>query len=125
MTVTKEKREDIAMMKQIKEAIEMFGEKIKGKLSTPAAKQLLFVDDTKPLLYQKLKDVIHSVTSKCLYITEKGRTDIYPTVAFLCTRVSKRNEYEWKKPEKLLVFLKNTIDDKRYIGVFKIKSLYT
>ena len=125
LRITKEKRVDIATRKQIKEAIEMFGEEIKGKLSTPAAKHLLWVYDTKPLLDQKRKYTPHSVTSKCLYITKRGRPDIDSTVAFLCKRVSKSNEDDWKKLERLLVFLKNTINDKSYIGVFNIESLYT
>ena len=41
--------------KQIEEAIEMFGEKIEGTVSSPAARRLLWVDDRKPLLEQKKK----------------------------------------------------------------------
>ena len=66
LAITKEKRVEIAMRKQIKVAIEMFGEEIKGKVSAPEAKHLLWVDDTKPLLDQKRKDTLHSVTDKCL-----------------------------------------------------------
>ena len=89
------------------------------------AKHLLWVDDTKLLLDQTRKYTLHSVTYKCLYITKMGIPDIEPTVAFLCTRVLNRNEYDWKNLERLLNFLKNTINDKRYIGVFNIESLYT
>ena len=89
------------------------------------AKNLLWVDDTKLLLDQKLKDTLHSVTSKCLYITKRGSREIDPTVAFLCTRVFKSNYDNWKKLERLLMFLKNTTDDKIYIGVFNVESLYT
>ena len=39
--------------------------------------------------------------------------------------MSQRNEYDWKKLERLLVFLKNTINNKRYIGVFDLESLCT
>ena len=53
LTITKEKKVEIAMRKKIEEAIEIFGEEIKGKVSTPAAKHLLWVYDTKPLLEQK------------------------------------------------------------------------
>ena len=54
-----------------------------------------------------------------------GRPDIDPTVAFLCKRVTNSNKDDWKKLERLLVVLKNTIDDKRYIRVFDVDSLYT
>ena len=64
------------MRKQIEEAIEIFGEENKGKVSTPAAKHLLWFDDTKPLLDHKCKDTLHSVTAKCFYITKRGRPDI-------------------------------------------------
>ena len=92
---------------------------------TPAAKQLLGVDDKKLLLEQKLKDTLHSVTSNCLYITKRESPNIESTVDLLCTRVSKRNEYYWKKLERLLVFLNNAIYDKSYIRLFYIESLYT
>ena len=59
-----------------------------------------------------------------MYITKRGRPDINTTVAFLCTIVSKSNKDDWKKLEKLLILLKNTINDKRYIGVFNLESLY-
>ena len=120
LTITKEKRVETATIKQIEEAIEMFGEEIKRKVSTPAAKHLLWVYDTKPLLDQKNKYAPYIMNAKYLYITKGGRTDIEPTVEFLCTRVSKSNEDDWKKLDRLLIFLKNTIDDKRYIGVFNI-----
>ena len=54
-----------------------------------------------------------------------GRPDINTTVVFLCTRESKINEDDWNKLERLLIFLKNTIDEKIYIGVFNLESLYT
>ena len=56
----------------------MFGEEIKGKVLKPVAKNLLWVDDIKPLLDQKLKDTLHSVTAKCLYITKMWRPYIDP-----------------------------------------------
>ena len=86
---------------------------------------MIWVDDTKLLLDQKRKDTLHIVTYKCLYITKRVIPDIDPTVAFLFTRVLKSNEYDWKNLEKLLIFLKNSIDDKRYIGLFNLESLYT
>ena len=104
LAITKEKRVGIDMRKKIEEAIEIFGEEIKGKVSTPAAKHLLWVDDTKPLLYHKHKDSLHNVNSKCFYITKRGRPDINPTVEILFTRVSNSNEDDWKKLERLLIF---------------------
>ena len=83
-TIKKKKRVDIDMRKQIEEAIEIFGEEIKGKVLKPSAKHLLWVDETKPLQDQKLKDTLHIVTAKCLYTTKRERPDINPTVAFLC-----------------------------------------
>ena len=70
--IRKQKRVEISMRKKIEEAIEMFGEEIKGKVLTPAAKQFLWIDDTEPLLDQKRKDTIQSVTDQCLYITKGG-----------------------------------------------------
>ena len=86
---------------------------------------MLWVDDTKTLLDQKRKYTLHIVTAKCLYTTKRGRPDINTTVAFLFTRVPKSNYDYWKKLDRLLIFLKNTIDDRRYIGILNLESLYT
>ena len=94
-------------------------------VSAPEAKHLLWVDDTKPLLDQKSKDTLRNVNYKCLYITKRGRPYINPTVAFLFTRVSKSNEDDCKKLERLLIFMNNTVDNKRCIEVFNIESFYT
>ena len=60
-----------------------------------------------------------------MYITKGGRPYIETAAEFLCTGVSKSNEDDWKKLERLLICLNSTIDDKRYIGVLNIESLYT
>ena len=78
MKITKENIVEIATREQIEVAIEIFGEEIKGKVSTPESKHLLWVDDTKPLLDQELKDTLHSVNDKFLYITKRGSPDIKP-----------------------------------------------
>ena len=65
------------------------------------------------------------MVAKLLYLCKRGRPDIEPTVAFLCTRVAKSDVEDWKKLIRLLSFLKKTIDDTRIIGASCLNRLST
>ena len=103
----------VDMKEQIEEAVDMFKNALTGTVKTPATKYLLWVDDNKPLLNAERNARFHSVVAKCLYITKRAQPDIEPAVAFLCTRVSKSNKDDWNKLERLMTFLKNTINNKK------------
>ena len=60
-----------------------------------------------------------------MFIAKRARPDIEPTVAFLCTRVTKSDVHDWKKLSRLLSYIQGTIDDKRIIGASSICSLFT
>ena len=92
----KDKKIEIAMKQQIQDAIESLGEDIEGEVSSPSAKHLMSVNDDENKLQGKRRDTFHSVTEKLLYIEKRARPDIEPTVAFLCTRVDRSDEDDWK-----------------------------
>ena len=48
-----------------------------------------------------------------------------PTVAYLCTRLSKSTTDDWIKLRRLLGFLQKTIDDVRIIGADNLEDMYT
>ena len=60
-----------------------------------------------------------------LFICQRARPDIEPTVAYLCTRLSKSTIEDWKKLRRLVSFLKGTINDKRIIGIISLENMYT
>jgi hypothetical protein len=83
------------------------------------------VNDQATKLSDKQKEIFHSVTAKLLYLEKRARPDIEPTVAYLCTRVDKCDEDDWKKLKRVLKWLKLTIDDNRIIGCDNLHSILT
>ena len=126
MNITfRDKKVEIEMKSQIREAIEWFGELGNIKPPTPAAKHLFMTNENAKSLTSTDGDKFHSVVAKLLYIAKRARPDIEPTVAFLCTRVSCPNVDDWKKLRRLLGYLQNTIEDKRTIGASSLNCLMT
>ena len=60
-----------------------------------------------------------------MFIGKRGRPDLEPYIAYLCTRVSKSDENDWNKLKRVLQFAKQTVDDKRVIGAKNLTELYT
>ena len=70
-------------------------------------------------------EIFHFFVAKLLYITKRARLDIEITVSYLCTRVSKSTQDDWKRLRRVLGFLQNTIDDVRIIGADSLQNLFT
>ena len=62
-------------------------------------------------LDERRSEVFHYINAKVLYVTKREWPEIYPTVQFLCTSISKGRLC------RLLVFLKGTINGKQNIGL--------
>jgi hypothetical protein len=120
-----DKKIKIEMKDQVMDAIESFGEDIDGIVTSPSARHLMTVDDQATKLNDSRKEIFHSVTAKLLYLEKRARPDIEPTVAFLCTRVDKCDEDDWKKLKRVLKWLKLTIDDNCVIGCDSLDSIFT
>ena len=115
---------EVEMKDQLLEAVEMFGEEISGVVKSPAQHHLFKVDEDAIKLEGKRKEIFHSVTQKLLYITKRARPDLETAVAFFTTRVSKSDEDDWKKLERVLIWIMNTIDEKRVIGATSLRDLF-
>ena len=122
---TDDKKLAIDMFEHLGESIELFGEELLGKVTSCAAKGLTEVDSKSQRLDTKRSKLFHSVVAKLLFISKRARPDIEPTVNFLCTRVTKSTEQDWLKLKRLLTFIKNTINDKRYIGMKGMGEIFT
>ena len=115
----------IRMTRYIKEAIEVFPEEINKKASTPALRDLFEVgDETKPLDLVRA-ELFHHITAKLLYVSQRSRLDIQPTISFLCGRVKRPNENDWKKLRRLLQYLYGTMDECLTLGADGLSIMST
>ena len=56
---------------------------------------------------------------------KRARPDLETAVGFLCTRVSKSDDMDWKKLRRTIAFIRGTIDDVRIIGADSLSKMYT
>ena len=59
---------EISMKKQIKDAVDSFGEEISGTVTSPCARHLWEVNENAEKLSEEKTEMFHSVTAKLLYI---------------------------------------------------------
>jgi len=85
--------------------------------ATPAANHLFEVKDHSPRLSLERGEIFHHLTAQLLYLSKRARPDLEPTVPYLCTRVQKPNEDDWKKLGRCLKYLQMTKDLKLKLRV--------
>ena len=79
------------MEDQLMEAIEIFGEELEGKVTSPAQHHQFQVNKNAKPLDKNKKEIFHRVKAKLLYLVKRARTDIETLVSFLTIRVTKSN----------------------------------
>ena len=72
-----------------------------------------------------MKELFHHIVVKLLYISARVRLDISPTIAFLCTRVSKSTKQDWEMLRRMLSYLKSTLDMRRHMGTDDLATMRT
>ena len=92
--------------------------------STPAAEHLFNVDPKATKLTQKKADEFHHYVAKLLFAAKRARPDIQTAVAFLCTRVKSPDTDDWKKLQRVLGYIRDTIFLPLTIGWDKTGHLY-
>ena len=112
----------IGMKKHILKAIDMFLDDITRDAATPAT-PYLFKNRGAKDLDEKRADNFHSVTALLLFISRRSRLDIQTAVAYLCTRVAKPNEDDWKKLKRVLQYLRGSIDLVLTLGADDIANM--
>jgi hypothetical protein len=115
----------INMSRYTKESIDEFMGEIKKSSPTPATKDLFDIKENSPKLNKSKSENFHSIVAKLLYVSKRARADIQLPVAFLCTRVTKSTEQDWKKLQRVLEYLYGTIDDVLIIGADDITTIQT
>jgi hypothetical protein len=78
--------------------------------STPAAKDLLTINEDSKLLEESKRKSFHSAVYLAQFIAMRTRPDCLLTVNFLSTRCTKATEQDWYKLIRLVQYLKGTRD---------------
>jgi len=83
---------------------------LKTRAATPAANHLFEINAKAPKLSEEKAEIFHHLVAKLLYLCKRTRPDIILPVAFLCTRVQKPDEDDFKKLGRCLSYLQNHPD---------------
>ena len=82
-----------SLVTYILEAIDTLAEDLKDNdVSTPASEHLFDVNPSSPPLSNERRELLHSITTKLLFVTTRGYPDIYTPYSFLTSRVSNATE---------------------------------
>ena len=100
----------VIMKEYIEECIRDFQEDCTTHARSPAASHLFDVDEACPKLGETRRKLFHSITAKMLFVANRARPDVQPTISFLSSRVTCADEDDWKKLKRLLQYLHGTID---------------
>lgn len=109
----------------ILEAAETFGEPLTRKIASPALKGLFKLDEEQTELDEDRAARFRSVVMKLQWVAERGRPDVRLPIAYLATRNQSCTNHDWWKLRWVLLFLMDTIDDERVIGVDNLDILHT
>jgi hypothetical protein len=83
---------DMNMKVYILEAADQFKADLSATAHTRATKGLFSIKHDSPKLPGQKSDIFYTIVAKHLYISSWARTNILPTVAVLCTYISKSTE---------------------------------
>ena len=99
----------VDMIDYVEDMLEPFKLKSTDTALTPAAEGLFDQNQEKSYLVGPNRtEVFHTTVAKGLFISKRARPDIQPTIAFLCTRVRKPEQKDWRKLMRLLRYLNGT-----------------
>ena len=113
------------MSNYIQEIIDNFDEDLTIKVSSPAAKWLFETNEGAKKLKKDRVEYFGSIVAKILWVALRGRPDCGTAVSFLCTRVKNLDADDWKKLQRLICFMKQTINDDRVVGVDDLRHMQT
>ena len=121
----------IDMREYVKKMIDDFPNLKKGKAKTPAANHLFNVREDVKKLSEKDAIIFHNLTARGLFLSKRARPDIQTAIAFLSTRVINPDEDDWKKLQRLILYLQGTKEmvltlsaDKAWIFKWYVDAAY-
>ena len=82
---------------------------------TPAEENLFTIGDSMELDKKRAED-LHTFTAKGLFACKRARPDIHTAISFLCTRVKKPTDDDWKKLVRLMKYLNGSRDEVLFLA---------
>jgi hypothetical protein len=122
---TKERTAEITMKPYLQEAIDDYLQDITYEAATPAKRDLFEVDERATRLTKHAADNFHSISMKLLYVAIRARMDILLPVGFLATRVSKSTIEDQAKLQRVLEYVRGTMNETYTIGADNLTTLRT
>jgi hypothetical protein len=77
---------------------------------TPTAEHLFKIHEDAVSFDEETGKVFHNFFAKCLFLTKRAGPDIHTAVVFLTTRVKKPDKDDWKKLQRMIRYLRGTLD---------------
>jgi hypothetical protein len=94
-----------------------------GEAPSPAANQLLTVNDDQIKVYEKKPQFFYTYVANTLFLCKRARPDLQTAVAFLSTRVKSCDEDDYKKLIRMLQFLRATRGDFLTLSAYSLHNV--
>ena len=129
ITINEKKHIKFEIKEQLQNVINSFnladGKMVTEIVTSPALAHLRDVNLDYTPLNAKKSESFHSIVATLLWIMKRAGSDLETSVSFLCTRVSRSDEDDWKKLRRVTAYVKVTIEDVRIIGADILSKIYT
>ena len=83
---------------------------MRGKAKTPAANHLFNMDLKSAPIDKDRAEAFHCITMQLMYLSQRGRPDLWTAISFLSSRTSSPDEQDCKNLCRLTKYLDATID---------------
>jgi hypothetical protein len=101
----------VTMIDYLKSVLHDAPKEMRGAAATPAANHLFEVNEVAPVLLNKEKaDIYVHIVMQLLYVSQRTRPDLRTAVSFLCGRMTKPDEDDYKKLTWVMKYLDGTVD---------------
>ena len=98
-------------------------DKMDGTYVTPASQHLFHVDEDSSDLDNETADFFHIMVAGFLDAAKRATPDTQVAVAFLCKRVKCPNQGDWKKLDRLVRYVRETIHIPLMLGWNESRNL--
>ncbi|MCK7499178.1 MAG: hypothetical protein MZW92_58370 [Comamonadaceae bacterium] len=100
----------ITMIDYIKGILHDAPKEMRGSAATPAANHLFQINENPiPLKTEEAEIYVH-IVMQLLYLSQRARPDIRTAVSFLCGRLTKPDQDDYKKLARVIKYLDSTVD---------------
>jgi Reverse transcriptase (RNA-dependent DNA polymerase) len=112
----------INMVDYVKNMVNDYPEEAKSS-RYPWNENLFKIEETSNALSKEKREMFHTFVAKGLFLCKRGRPDIQPAIAFLTTRVRNPTLQDLEKLNKLMGYLKHTLEDVLTIQINKAEGI--